>query len=305
MFNKTLKNSIIYTVGAIGLVGCGSSGGGNGDNSTITSRFIDRDVIGISVKKDDATILKTEQNGEFKCKKGEKLAFGYGNKNFVQIGEDTECKEIITPVDLVNNATDANNEEVISAAQIFQSTDDDNNPDNGINIPENIHEQVDSQNISSVDLTSESDVNDFISEISAPSYVTRDDAQKHLKNSLDVIVTGLKLKGVWIGESKIEDPQYCTYKLRLENINLEDNKFTGTLTTVLFDDNSVHYDSAGVAWNGSSVLCYDGYSETITGELTSNGAYNISNYGIKAEKVSDNRYEGTLWGTGTFYLDKQ
>ena len=100
------------------------------NNSTVLSgRFIDSAVEGLRFETPTQSGL-TDTNGNFKFISGERVSFLIGD---ILLGTSNGFTQL-TPMNLVPG--DSNNPQVINILRFVQSLDEDNNPDNGIRIPE-------------------------------------------------------------------------------------------------------------------------------------------------------------------------
>ena len=156
---KTKLSSNIFLFLCISsLVACGGGGGGGGgddpwdqqidpfniapvggisvppDSNTktvLSGRFIDSAVEGLRYETPTQSGL-TDVNGIFKYIAGEAVSFFIGD---ILLGTSTGAT-LLTPKSLVPG--DSNNPQVINILRFVQSLDEDNNPDNGIRIPDTV-----------------------------------------------------------------------------------------------------------------------------------------------------------------------
>ncbi|MDA3896097.1 MAG: MopE-related protein [Desulfobacteraceae bacterium] len=183
--NIILIMSCAFLMG-INFIGCG--GGGGSDNSSngstvIEGVFLDSAVEGLNYKTDTQTGI-TDNNGTFKYQENEVITFSIGS---IDLGQTTG-KTIITPIDLVEGATDANNNQVINICRLLQTLDDDSNVDNGITIAETVNNaakviSIDfNADVNQFDETVESDIDKLTSLTSAGrrELVSVNDAQDHI-----------------------------------------------------------------------------------------------------------------------------
>jgi len=127
--------SMMFLANIFCIVGCGGGGGGGDDvtNPTVASEgvFLDSAVKGLNYKTDTQTGF-TDNNGTFKYLEKEVITFSIGT---IILGQTTG-KSIITPINLVDGATDASNDQVTNICRLLQTLDNDGNVDNGISITE-------------------------------------------------------------------------------------------------------------------------------------------------------------------------
>lgn len=115
---------------AVMLAGCG--GGSSEPDATAamgSGRFVDSAVSGLSYVS-GGTSGTTDATGSFQYEIGKTVTFSVGG---VSLGTVTP-KAIVTPVDLVTDATDETHRNVVNIARFLQTIDDDANPANGITI---------------------------------------------------------------------------------------------------------------------------------------------------------------------------
>ncbi|MGK5090930.1 DUF1566 domain-containing protein [Deltaproteobacteria bacterium TL4] len=91
--------------------------------------FLDSPVDGV-VYVSGGQRGNTDEYGTFYYEEGNRVQFSVGG---IVLGEG-EAKSTVTPVDLVENATDASNQAVTNIARFLQTLDDDGDPTNGITI---------------------------------------------------------------------------------------------------------------------------------------------------------------------------
>ena len=110
------------------LYGCGDSGG-DGSPVVHNGTFVDSHIEGIDYFTPTYSGT-TDYLGTFQYQPGETVSFYVGG---VYLGS-AQGEGIITIVDLVDGATDIYHPVVTNIARFLQSLDEDENPDNGINI---------------------------------------------------------------------------------------------------------------------------------------------------------------------------
>lgn len=112
------------------LTACGGgSGGGSSTPAQKTGQLIDSTVQGAAVYVNNKKIATTDKDGKFTYPENATVTFKVGN---VTLGS-VNAPDIVTPADL---ATDIQG--ITNIAQLLQSLDSDQNPANGIVIPETI-----------------------------------------------------------------------------------------------------------------------------------------------------------------------
>jgi len=120
-------------------IGC-SSGGGSVDpsiNTPLTGVFLDSPVDGLGYETDTMQGV-TGPGGVFSYHSGESIRFFIGD---IELGV-TEAMPIITPIDCVEGAIDETDPMVTNMLIFLQSIDFDNDPENGIDITELMHQEA-------------------------------------------------------------------------------------------------------------------------------------------------------------------
>jgi hypothetical protein len=199
MYNKILI--LLFTLVALifGLSGCGSGGSDSGGSNNVESgQFIDSVVEGLGYQTETQSGL-TNSNGEFKYVADEQVTFSIGG---IVIG-GTSGQSVITPVELVNGATDETHPIVTNIVRFLLTVDDDANPDNGITITEAVRTAAQDNVISfgqtSLDFEQDTNVINTVGELTTltsagvRSLVSVNQAQAHLNASLS------ELQGILVG----------------------------------------------------------------------------------------------------------
>lgn len=188
--------SVLFMSCSILMVGCG--GGGGSDNAEVpipsagagltTGVFLDSAVSGLEYLSGGKSSL-TDANGTFEVD-GMTVQFSIGD---IVLGEGT-AKSVMTPIDLVPGAIDETDPAVSNIVRLLLTLDDDENPDNGIQIRQEVSDATTGKSINFTQSTAafESDVNvqSIVSELTAlttsgtRSLISASDAQEHLRNTL-------------------------------------------------------------------------------------------------------------------------
>ena len=119
-------------------IGC-SGGGGGGDgsgNTPLTGVFLDSPVDGLGYETDTIKGV-TGPGGVFSYHSGESIRFFIGDIVLCEV----EAMPIVTPIDCVDGADDVTHPMVTNMLVFLQSIDFDNNPENGIDIHELMHQE--------------------------------------------------------------------------------------------------------------------------------------------------------------------
>jgi hypothetical protein len=137
---KLNKINVILTIAALTLlitmIGC--SGGGSGTSSTtapLTGVFLDSPVSGLGYETPTYQ-GRTGAGGAFFYQNGESVRFFIGDIGLCKV----EAMPIITPIDCVEGAVDVTHPMVTNMLIFLQSIDFDNDPENGIDITERMHQ---------------------------------------------------------------------------------------------------------------------------------------------------------------------
>ncbi len=145
----------------------GSAGSGSGDTPTTTPITTDEVITdawdlpfaieGITYTRADGTTGTTTADGQITCTEGESIIFSIGS---IILGT-VECSDNITIEDIagVDNPTD---DEAVQLTLLLLSLDNDNDPNNGINI---VDTATDYTGTTTLDLTDPTAVADLIQEI--------------------------------------------------------------------------------------------------------------------------------------------
>ena len=194
---------ILIVAVTIGLIGCGGGGGGDGSglNSASVSGiqegvFVDSPVQGLHYETNTQSGT-TDVNGKFFYMDGETVTFSMGD---LVLGEALGAP-VMTPIDMVPDATDETHPTVTNMLRFMQTLDEDNNLDNGIFLPPYVMEELQGWqidfNMDPVEFENDVDVQRFMDTLRAmyASYADRmmvneEDAQLHMSNTMMEIMGG-------------------------------------------------------------------------------------------------------------------
>ncbi len=128
---KFITMSAISLAASALLIGCGSSSSDD-DTSTLTGYFIDAPVAGAYYQTTSGQSGITDQYGKFRYQQGDKVQFKIGELSLGEVAPQTDG--LVTPETL------ANGDETLKTLllRVLQALDSDNNPTNGITIPEDV-----------------------------------------------------------------------------------------------------------------------------------------------------------------------
>jgi len=117
------------------LSGCGGGGGGaiSSSDPFLEGVFLDSPVEGLEYETATRSGM-TDEDGTFLYHEGDTMRFYVGD---IVLGE-APAQSVMTPVDLVDGATDETHPAVINMVRFLQTIDDDMNPENGITITESM-----------------------------------------------------------------------------------------------------------------------------------------------------------------------
>ena len=120
-------------------ISCSSGGGSDNSitNAPLTGVFLDSPVAGLGYETDTLQGV-TGPGGVFSYHRGESIRFFIGD---IELGE-IEAMPIITPVDCVEGAIDETHPMVTNMLIFLQAIDFDNNPENGIDLTELMHQEA-------------------------------------------------------------------------------------------------------------------------------------------------------------------
>jgi hypothetical protein len=142
---NTLKRIfyLLAITGAFTLFVSGCGGGGNESGPAVHEGvFLDSPVEGLTYETETQSDI-TDAEGTFRYQAGENITFYIGD---VYVGQSSS-KETITPIDLVEEATDETDPTVTNICRLLQSLDVDGDPDNGITISDEIIKEVEGRAI--------------------------------------------------------------------------------------------------------------------------------------------------------------
>jgi len=197
-----MKRYITYTtvsvIAALTLFsGCGSdSDDTTTETTTQTGYFIDAPVAGLTYQTASGLTGTTDEYGRFQYRENERVKFAIGK---LDLGETTPPSDgLVTPATLANGDTTLQT----TMLRLIQSLDEDNNPANGITIPQYIVNALNNLP-SEVNLTTLTDdaailnLNTTLAEAVDENYdgiidVTALQAQTHFENSLQQWQNGIK-----------------------------------------------------------------------------------------------------------------
>jgi len=128
--------ALVLLMLVLAVSGFGCSNGSSGSSAAIQSgTFVDSMVSGLEYKTETLSGV-TDERGRFQYREGENIEFFIGD---ISIGHAL-AQEVVTPVDLVENANDETDPVVSNIACFLQTLDNDDNPENGIVITDEIRE---------------------------------------------------------------------------------------------------------------------------------------------------------------------
>ncbi len=198
-------------------VGCGGGSGGDSSDNTpnqatpTTGQFIDSPVQGLRYQTATQSGT-TDELGTFQYLEGETIIFRLGTLELGQApGEET-----ITPVDLVEGATDSSNAAVVNICRLLQTLDDDGNPDNGITITDKVQNLLNGIQFSFSNMTEfNSQIDTLLVELNGLNafltgfreVVSEEDAREHFEEFLNNY-----------NPSQVYDEDGINYKVKAYNL---------------------------------------------------------------------------------------
>lgn len=247
---------------ALGPMACGGGGGGGDDGGTQTGVFVDAVVGGIQYETDTHSGT-TNANGEFSYEDGETVTFTIGG---IVVGT-VNGQAIVTPVDLVEGATDETNTAVTNIVRLLLTLDEDGDPSNGITISQDTLDALEDtgQGIDFAAADFDTEVGDVLFAslgIDPADLVDAATAQAHLQATLLEL-----LSGAWSG----------TY----------DGDDTGTWQITVATDGDING-----TWESDEV---GGDSGAVTGTMNSSGTSALTAQGT----AGDSDWQGTFTNQGT------
>ncbi len=141
------------------LIGCGG-GGSSSATETITGKFIDAPVEGLTYECSSGLSDTTNANGDFTCNEGDTVTFNIGEL----ILGSALVESIITPFHLYDDL-----EKVYNVSQLLHSLDEDSDPDTNITL-------ITEPDLSDVNISADSDTfqNELASALASVSRVNYD-----------------------------------------------------------------------------------------------------------------------------------
>jgi hypothetical protein len=171
----------LVTAGLI-VTGCGSSDSSDSttsatSTSVVSGQLADSYVANADFECADGTVGITDVNGTFECKELP-VKFKLGGLKLGEIKVLPKDKHVF-PQDLVGvSRDDVNNSDVVAIAQFLQACDEDNNPENGIQIKNEVKVELQNKNEVANAQTVEA-----IAEDTNLTLVERETAKKHLEHT--------------------------------------------------------------------------------------------------------------------------
>ena len=164
-----------------GLVACG----GSSNETVLQGRFIDAAVEGLEYTTSTGMSGVTDSNGTFNYTPGSTVTFSMGGIKFPAV----EASSVVTPLDLAK-VSSPEDPAALAIAQMLQSVDSDDNPDNGISI------KKDKLAAGAVEPSNWAQVtqDELKTRLKDPSKIrTLDDTRKHLVSQLDKLTGNPKM----------------------------------------------------------------------------------------------------------------
>ena len=189
--NSCFKFSFLILMLSL-IAACSSGGGddGSGGGNVSEGVFLDSAVEGVRFTSATQNGF-TDSKGTFLYLQGEVVSFYIGD---ILLGS-ASGKALITPLDFVPGAVDANNQQVTNILRFLQTLDQDSNPDNGIVIPNLVFTMAAGQTLdftlSTSDFESFTDaLVAFLTSGATTSLIDVSEAIAHFQETLDSIEGG-------------------------------------------------------------------------------------------------------------------
>lgn len=227
--NVLFMITILVLTSAFSLVACG--GGGNGGDSGGTPSgpslqegvFLDTAVEGIEYETATQSGV-TDSNGTFKYHEGETITFSIAD---VVLGQAV-TKSPMTPINLVEGATDQTHPTVTNICRLLQSLDKNGNLDDGITISDEIRNEVANRPIdftqSTEDFGNDPDIEALFATLNALG-VFSDEGDRTLCSAVEA-------------QDHFQDTL-----VRIKQLTISDLEFPNSVTRDSWVDGSVAYQS--------------------------------------------------------------
>ena len=167
-------------------------------NIQLKGTFIDSPVTGLNYRT-NSTQGTTDEDGQFIYSQGEIITFSIGSIDL----PSTIAKAVLTPLDLAGT-DDINDPEVVNIARLLQTLDNDNNQENGIQINETIHNEIDASSLQFDSPNFSQNAQNILSNTNLVNSVLVDDtsAIAHMESSLASIDENYDVRTIY--KSNIE-----------------------------------------------------------------------------------------------------
>jgi len=138
-FTRAMRGSALPLLGASSLLlsGCLSGGGGGSDPQLSSGVFIDAPVAGLHYETTSRN-GETNAEGRFEYQGSETVSFSLAG---IELGSASGASQL-TPLDLIEGASDLSDPGVLNLSRFLQSLDADGNLSNGIEISEQIRSAI-------------------------------------------------------------------------------------------------------------------------------------------------------------------
>ena len=124
---------------AMGLSGCfDGSSSSSSSSSTRTGTFIDSAVTGLNYQGERTDPALTDEDGQFAYRRDETIQFSLGE---LALGSAVGA-DVLTPLSITSGATSASDQRVLNKLILLQTLDADGDTNNGIQITDDIREEV-------------------------------------------------------------------------------------------------------------------------------------------------------------------
>ncbi len=280
---------------------------GCGDGNIQRGVFIDSPVEGLEYRTETRHGY-TDADGGFYYKPGETVLFSVGGLRFSEV----EAQPTVTPLDIVGTEN-IEDPEVVNILRLLQSIDVDQNPANGITIPESARENVQAPEFSFSGMVN---VDEVISNALTQAYgdtreiVGAEQAVEHLVDTLsrevsDTSIAGWDLDFLYLVEKNTEfDGSYISLRENDFELNLNNEWQYGAVSNnrsvyQLLADDKNQFLTLGVGADGSRMGCLASLPQAIAQCASEGRLFSVFSEESGAVAFSASQTAGTVGSEAT------
>jgi hypothetical protein len=179
--NKNLNKISLSVVVAATIIGCGGSSSDT-TSTTVSGQLVDNYVENVNYICQDGSSGLTDENGTFECN-ALPITFRVGGIKLGEISKIANDLQVF-PQDLLNiDRNDTTNEDVVALAQLLQTLDSDDNPDNGITIDNELKAKLTRETVTEF---SKDDLDEYSEDLNK-TIKDEDEAREHLEDTINMI----------------------------------------------------------------------------------------------------------------------